>query len=96
MPGVVRKYDQHVGHAGIGVPFHRTFYNGGSSNVFVDGRNVIRKGDKCVCGDPAVGSSPNVFANSIPVHRQGDATGGHGPWHPNKDSTASNDVFANS
>ena len=42
----------------------------------------------------AVGS-PNVFANSIAIHRLGDATAGHGSWVPNAAATGSGNVFAN-
>lgn len=96
MTGIVRVYDTHVGHAGSGVPYHKTFYNQGSPDVFADNRKVVRKGDKCICGDPAVGASPNVFANNKPVHRKGDSTGGHGNWIPNAAQTASGDVLVNS
>lgn len=95
MPATVRKFDSHVGHAGPKVPFHKTFYNAGSPDVFVNNRNIQRKGDPLSCGDSAVGSSPNVFANNIPVHRLGDATSGHGPWVPNAAATASDNVFTN-
>lgn len=96
MPGAVRMYDTHVGHAGKNVPFHKTYYNQGSPNVFVNERKVVRKGDKCLCGDPAVGASSTVFANNKPIHRKGDSTGGHGPWIPNNDATASDNVFVDS
>lgn len=97
MPAVVRaNADTHQGHAGYRVPFHKTSYTGGSSNVFINNEAVIRKGDACVCGDPAVGASGNVFVNNIAVHRLGDATGGHGNWVPNSAATGSSNVFANS
>lgn len=96
MPGIVRLYDTHIGHSGSNVPFHKTYYAAGSPNVFANGRNVIRKGDRCACGDPAVGCSSTVFANNIPVHRKSDATGGHGPWVPNANETASDNVLVDS
>lgn len=97
MPAVVRVgKDQHKGHSGPDVPFHKTSYAKGSPNVFTNNARTVRKGDICSCGDPAVGASPNVFANNIPVHRKGDGTGGHGPWRPNAAATGSPDVFSNS
>jgi uncharacterized Zn-binding protein involved in type VI secretion len=99
MPEVVRaNVDLHEGHASPSPgPFHQTSYTGGSPNVFVNNEPVIRGAgtDSTVCGDPAVGLSPNVYVNGIGVHRKGDATGGHGSWVPNAAQTGSPDVFAN-
>jgi len=96
MPAIVRaNADAHIGHAGPKVPFHKTYYTGGSGNVFINGESVILKGNTCLCGDPAVGASGNVFVNNIAVHRLGDATGGHGNWVPNSAATGSPNVFAN-
>ena len=97
VPGVVRmNVDRHVGHASVTPnPFHQTNYVEGSSDVFVNGSGVVRKGDKTACGDPAVGTSPNVKVNGILVHRLNDATGGHGSWVPNSATTSSGDVIAN-
>ena len=97
MPAVVRaSADAHAGHAGYRVPFHQTHYVGGSGSVFVNNEPIIRKGDNCLCGDPAVGASGTVFANNIPVHRLGDSTGGHGNWVPNSAASGSSNVFADS
>lgn len=96
MPAIVRaNADSHAGHAGPRVPFHKTYYTGGSENVFINGESVILKGNTCLCGDPAVGTSPSVFVNGIAVHRIGDSTGGHGVWVPNHAATGSPNVFAN-
>ena len=46
------------------------------------------------CGDPATGGSSTVFVNGKGVHRQGDATGGHGSWIPNASASGSSNVFA--
>ena len=46
------------------------------------------------CGDPATGGSGTVFVNGIPVHRQGDGTGGHGSWVPNNSASGSPNVIA--
>lgn len=97
MPGIVRAdVDSHVGHASpTPSPFHKYSYKGGSSDVFINEKPVIRRGDKTSCGDPAVGCSGDVYVNEIPVHRRGDATGGHESWVPNSAATGSSDVFAN-
>ena len=50
--------------------------------------------DSTSCGDPATGGSGTVFVNNKPVHRKGDATGGHGSWVPNSSAEGSPDVFA--
>ena len=97
MPAVVRaSADAHSGHSGYRVPFYQTHYVGGSGTVFVNNEPIIRKGDSCLCGDPAVGASGTVFANNIPVHRLGDPTGGHGNWVPNSAASGSPNVFADS
>ena len=98
MPEVVRtNVDVHEGHASPSPgPYHQTSYNEGSPNVFTNNEATVRVGDTTVCGDPADAGSDTVFVNSIPVHRKGDATGGHGSWVPNAASTGSPDVFANS
>jgi len=97
MPAVVRVgSDQHQGHAGRRVPFHKTSYAVGSPNVFTNNDATVRIGDICACGDPAAAGSGTVFVNNKPVHRQGDATGGHGRWRPNAAATGSPNVFANS
>ena len=97
MPGVVRKSaDRHVGHASATPnPFHQTSYAVGSPNVIVNGNGVVRIGDTTSCGDAAIGSSPDVYANGIKIHRLNDATTGHGTWVPNAAQTSSGNVFAN-
>ena len=97
MPGVVRsETDSHKGHASpTPSPFHQTNYTGGSSNVKVNGKSVIRIDDKTTCGDPASGGSGTVFVNNKGVHRKGDATSGHGSWVPNSAASGSGNVFAN-
>jgi uncharacterized Zn-binding protein involved in type VI secretion len=96
MPGVVRvNADSHVGHdSSTPAPFHKTNYNTGSPDVYVEDEKVVRKGDTTVCGDPAEGHSPTVYANGIPVHRKDDATKGHGSFVANKAQTGSTTVFA--
>ena len=95
--GLVRKeLDKHVGHESpTPNPFHQTAYGSGSPNVFVNNKDSIRLGDTTTCGDPATGSSPNVFVNNILVHRKSDSTGGHGSFVANSASTGSPNVFAN-
>lgn len=97
MPGAVRVgQDVHVGHASpTPSPFHQTSYATGSPDVFTNNTAQVRIGDVTACGDPAVGGSLNVWANDIPVHRLGDATGGHGSWVPNAAATASDNVWVN-
>lgn len=97
MPAVVRtNVDAHKGHASPSPgPFHQTSYATGSENVFTNDEMTVRIGDTTICGDIAVGSSPNVYANDILVHRKDDATGGHGSWVPNAAATGSPNVFAN-
>lgn len=96
MPGIVREGDTHIGHASPSPnPFHRTAYVPSQHTVFVNGRPAIVEGDETGCGDPAVGTSPNVYVGGILVHRLNDATGGHGTWAANAAATASGDVFAN-
>lgn len=96
MPGIVRtNLDRHVGHASPSpAPFHRTAYATGSPTVFINNERVVRRGDTTYCGDPAVGHSPTVFCDGIPVHRRTDSTGGHGSWVPNSAATGSDTVFA--
>jgi len=96
MTGIVRtNLDQHVGHDSPSpAPFHQTKYAEGSATVFINNERVVRKGDKTYCGDPAVGASGTVFVDGIPVHRQGDATEGHGSWVANSAQTGSDTVFA--
>ena len=87
--------DSHIGHASpTPNPFHQTAYAEGSENVFTNGKKTVRIDDKTSCGDPATAGSSTVFANSIAVHRKGDATGGHGSWVPNASNSGSADVFA--
>ena len=90
VPGVVRKnVDRHVGHASpTPNPFHQTNYAVGSSDVIVNGNGVVRIGDTTSCGDVAIGSSPDVYANGIKIHRLNDATAGHGTWVPNAAQTS--------
>lgn len=96
MPGAVREVDSHVGHASATPnPFHKTKYVSGQSTVFANKSLIIRVTDKTSCGDPAVGKSPNVYAEGKLIHRLGDATGGHGSWVPNQSATASGDVIIN-
>lgn len=67
------------------------------------GPPVTRLGDSCTghgCFPPrpSVSASPNVFANGIPVHRQGDAWAVHccGPaCHGSVLAMGSSTVFAN-
>tara|TARA_Y100000389_G_scaffold98793_1_gene95487 strand:+ start:3328 stop:3618 length:291 start_codon:yes stop_codon:yes gene_type:complete len=95
MPEVTRVgLDSHVGHLSPTSPFHQTAYATGSPNVFCDGAAVVRIGDTTTCGDPATGGSGTVSANGIPVHRKGDATGGHGSWVPNESASGSGTVSA--
>src|SRR6202011_5092155 len=49
---------------------------GGSPNVFINGRPAVTVGDKTGCGGIAVGGSSNVFINGKPVARAGDLTTG--------------------
>lgn len=95
MTGIVRKYDNHHGHSGPGAPYHKTFYNTGSSNVFINNQPVVRIGDSLVCGDQAMAGSSTVFVNNKGVHRINDATTGHGTWEPSYAETGSTNVFAN-
>lgn len=96
MPGIVRENDSHIGHASpTPNPFHSTVYIASQATVFINGRLAIVEGDSTACGDPVVGTSPNVYVGGLPVHRLGDATGGHDSWVPNAAGTASGDVFAN-
>ena len=97
MPEVVRTdIDTHEGHASPSPgPYHQTSYNEGSPDVFTNEEATVRVGDTTVCGDPADIGSDTVFINNIPVHRKGDATGGHGSWVPNAAATGSNNVWAN-
>jgi len=95
MPGIVRaNADKHVGHASPSPnPFHQTAYAEPGIKVFANGEQVIRQGDKTKCGDPAVGSAANVYAEGKLVHLKGDATGGHESWVPNKAASGSSDVL---
>ena len=95
MPGIVRaNADKHVGHASPSPnPFHQTAYAEPGIKVFANGEQVIRQGDKTKCGDPAVGSAANVYAEGKLVHLKGDATGGHESWVANKAVSGSPDVF---
>ena len=87
--------DSHVGHASpTPNPFHSTPYASGSPNVLTNGSLTVRIGDATACGDPATGGSGSVFVNGIPVHRQGDGTGGHGSWVPNASASGSPNVIA--
>ena len=96
MTAIVRKnVDNHHGHSGPGAPYHKTFYNTGSANVFINNESAVRIGDKLVCGDVAKDGSSNVFINNIGVHRVNDATTGHGTWTPSYAETGSPNVFAN-
>ena len=96
MPPVTRVgQDSHVGQASpTPNPFHKTSYAVGSPNVFTNGSKTVRIGDTTACGDPATGGSGSVFVNAIPVHRQGDGTGGHGSWVPNASASGSPNVIA--
>jgi uncharacterized Zn-binding protein involved in type VI secretion len=96
MPEVTRvDVDLHIGHASpTPNPFHRTAYAQGSSDVLTNGFKTVRIGDKTYCGDPAKAGSGTVIVNGIPVHRNGDATGGHGSWVPNASSSGAPDVIA--
>lgn len=94
MPGVVRaQVDKHIGHASpTPNDFHQFSYTSAQNTVFCNDKPVVRKGDKTSCGDPATGASSTVRAENAFVHRQGDATGGHGSWVPNAAATGSGDV----
>ena len=96
MPAVTRVGDKHVGHASpTPNPFHQTAYVGGSDNVFANGKNVMRANqDSTSCGDPATAGSGTVFVNGKPIHRVGDATGGHGSWVANSSAEGSPNVNA--
>jgi len=84
LPQIVTDQYKHVGHASpTPGPFHQTKYVASQTSVFAGLGNVIRAGDATACGDPVVGTSPNVYCEGQLVHRQGDATGGHGSWGPN-------------
>ena len=96
MPPVTRvNVDLHIGHASpTPNPFHRTAYAQGSSDVITNNQKTVRIGDRTYCGDPAVAGSGSVLVNGIPVHRLGDATGGHSSWVPNASASGSPDVIA--
>ena len=96
MPGITRVgLDSHAGHASpTPNPFHQTAYASGSGNVFVNGASAVRIGDATGCGDPAVGGSSIVIINGQGVHRETDATGGHGSWVPNSSAGGSSNVIA--
>lgn len=95
MPGITRAGDKHQGHASpTPNPFHKTSYVGGSPNVYVNSKAVIREGDSTGCGDTAVGKSSTVKVNSLGVHRIGDSTSGHGSWVPNASAEGSANVIA--
>ena len=95
MPSVVRaNVDKHVGHESpTPGAFHQTAYAEPGITVFVNDEQVIRKGDTTTCGDPAVGSATNVYAEDKLIHQKGDATGGHESWVANKAASGSPDVF---
>jgi len=98
MPGIVRQGDSHLGHSSpTPSGFHRTNYVGGSSNVFVNGKPVIRgeSTDSTACGDKAVGASGTVIVNEKGVHRLNDSTSGHGSFVVNRSSSSSTNVLAN-
>lgn len=96
MPPAHRKGDIGSGH---GCHFPPTLATGGSPNVFVNGRPLMREGDSyaphpCVVGHApphgralAAGSA-SVFVNGKPAGRQGDAIDCGGAAQ-----TASGDVF---
>lgn len=97
MPGIVRKgLDIHIGHASpTPNPFHRTDYtNPNQSHVNVDGGLAVVVGGNTGCGDPAVAGSSKVTIEGKPVHRKGDATGGHGSWVANAAKSGSTKVSA--
>ncbi len=95
MAGAVRaEIDVHVGHDSPSpAPKHQTAYVAGQTSVYVNGKPVIRKDDKTACGDPAVGSASNVYAEGKLIHRINDATGGHGSFVVNSALTGSGDVI---
>ena len=97
MSGIVRQSDTHAGHfSPTPNPYHKTSYiPSKNSSVYINNRLGIVKGDKTGCGDPAIGSSPNVYFEGIKVHRLYDSTGGHGSWVPNYAASSSGNVFAN-
>jgi uncharacterized Zn-binding protein involved in type VI secretion len=53
-----------------------TAVEGGSPDVFINGRPAATVGDKTGCGGVAIGGAPNVFINGKPVARAGDLTTG--------------------
>ena len=54
-----------------------------------------RIGDNICCGSKNMDGSPDVYANSIKIVRQGDKCTGHGCWPPRPNISGSPDVFAN-
>jgi uncharacterized Zn-binding protein involved in type VI secretion len=78
MPGAARRGDACTGHG----PWPGRPSDGGSPNVFVNGRPKLRQGDaypthcdphgSCHAGAVAVGSA-TVFVNGRPAARVGDA-----------------------
>jgi len=96
MTGLVRaNIDTHNGHAGYRSPYHKTYYNTGSPNVFVNGEPAVREGDTLACGDRAAAGSPNIRINGKAAHRVLDPTTGHGTWEPSFAATGSPNVTAN-
>jgi uncharacterized Zn-binding protein involved in type VI secretion len=97
MTGIVRvELDKHIGHASpTPNPFHQTPYKTGSPDVFTNAKKTVRIGDEIECSDKAASGSPNVFINSIAVHRKNDSTSGHDSWTKSAAATGSTNVFAN-
>lgn len=88
--------DSHFGHSSP-TPngFHSTKYtNAGQSRVKVEGADAVVIGGSTGCGDPAVGGSSRVKIGGIGVHRELDATGGHGSWVANMANSGSSRVRA--
>lgn len=50
----------------------------GTSNVYVNGKRAIVKGDKTQCGDTVKEGSSKVFIQGQSVHRLGDLMDSHG------------------
>ena len=65
-------------------------YDLGSTDVFVEGFNVIRVNDRLTCGGYATGGADRVYANFRLVHLRGLSTSCGGVA-----ITGSNRVFAN-
>lgn len=87
--------DKHFGHASpTPNPYHQTKYVASQTGVTAMGSPMITQGDATACGDPVVGFSTLVTVGGKGVHRQFDATGGHGTWIANAAATGRSSVKA--